>query len=107
MTDNNYINNFIDNIFNNDHNKKKIYLELLSKYLTNNEQTSYVYYDNVWMPYEEYLKIISTIKNPKSIDKELLEKTFEDYMYKIDISKLSIENKYKKIEKKYKKIEKK
>jgi hypothetical protein len=62
----------------------------IDKLLDSND-TAYVFYDNVWMPYEEYLKIISTIKNPKTLYKELLEKTLSDYMHKIDISKLSID----------------
>jgi hypothetical protein len=56
------INNFIDKLFKNNYDKK----------LENSNDIAYVFYDNVWMPYEEYLKIISTIKNPKKLYKELL-----------------------------------
>lgn len=86
------INNFIDKIFDNN-NDKKLFFEILSKKLENSNDIAYVFYDNVWMSFEEFLKITSTIKNPKTIYQELFEKTLGDYMHKIDISKLSLDKK--------------
>ncbi len=85
-------NNSINDIFLNE-NEKIEYLKLLSQNFLNPDDTTYVFFDNIWMTYDEYLKIISSIKNPKTLYKELLEKTLGDYLQKIDMSKLSIEKK--------------